>query len=414
MKDFLFVFSPYISHILPTTGIARHLKKQGYSILYAAPKRFKEVIANQGFNHYEIDELKDKEDAKLLSASIEKLIHQFKIVGCFVEVGKWDWSILLNAKGIPTIALEIGISENKSRFVPPFNVFFIPKKNLFSLVKMEWQWRKIFFKLFSSFKDNKKHESYYKDILTLTCKTGQELLSRKNRIYNYMLIGEPELILFPHEYNFNLTPADQSEYIGGFVDHLRKEKPFDWHKIDLTKPLIFCCFGSLSGWFKSAGRLFEKIITAFEDNKNYTLIICIGNHLPELIASHLSDHIHIFKSVPQLEILKKTAVFINHGGSGSVRESLCLGVPMLIYPWSKDSDMLGNSSRVAYHGLGIVGDIVSDTPSKILSYVEKLQDYPFSKNINEMQKTFNNYNSRERFFIQQIIEIFKTNQGSNE
>ena len=44
---------------------------------------------------------------------------------------------------------------------------------------------------------------------------------------------------------------------------------------------------------------------------------------------------------------------INHGGLGTIKECIYFGVPMIVFPMMRDQP--GNAARVAYHGLGIVG-----------------------------------------------------------
>eukprot|EP00933_Yihiella_yeosuensis_P026529 TRINITY_DN2059_c2_g2_i9.p1 TRINITY_DN2059_c2_g2~~TRINITY_DN2059_c2_g2_i9.p1 ORF type:complete len:522 (-),score=91.09 TRINITY_DN2059_c2_g2_i9:96-1526(-) len=55
-------------------------------------------------------------------------------------------------------------------------------------------------------------------------------------------------------------------------------------------------------------------------------------------------------TVPQLEILRRSSVFLTHGGANSMHESLSLGVPMIVVPIFGDQPMNGDS--VAANGAG--------------------------------------------------------------
>ena len=53
----------------------------------------------------------------------------------------------------------------------------------------------------------------------------------------------------------------------------------------------------------------------------------------------IPTNIHFFSRTPQLKVLENTDIFINHGGFGSVKESIEYSVPMLVYPLDMTYDM---------------------------------------------------------------------------
>jgi hypothetical protein len=59
----------------------------------------------------------------------------------------------------------------------------------------------------------------------------------------------------------------------------------------------------------------------------------------------------IVKAAPQLWLLRRSALFVTHGGLGSVREAIAMRVPMIVVP--QQHDQPGNAARVAHHKLGI-------------------------------------------------------------
>jgi UDP:flavonoid glycosyltransferase YjiC (YdhE family) len=78
-----------------------------------------------------------------------------------------------------------------------------------------------------------------------------------------------------------------------------------------------------------------------------------------------SEHIYIFDTVPQLEVLKHADVFITHGGINSIKESVYAVVPMLVYPIHPEFDPNGNAARIVYHNLGLRGDAALDTSEEL-------------------------------------------------
>jgi len=59
-------------------------------------------------------------------------------------------------------------------------------------------------------------------------------------------------------------------------------------------------------------------------------------------------------SVPQVEILRRSAAFVTHGGMNSVQEALSFGVPMVLAPQAADQFWI--SARAAELGAGVVLD----------------------------------------------------------
>ena len=59
----------------------------------------------------------------------------------------------------------------------------------------------------------------------------------------------------------------------------------------------------------------------FKD-KNVDVIISAGQKFNAKKLKNIPDNVHIYKSVPQLEVLKIADVFVTHGGMNSVSEAL--------------------------------------------------------------------------------------------
>ncbi len=76
--------------------------------------------------------------------------------------------------------------------------------------------------------------------------------------------------------------------------------------------------------------------------------------------------------VAQRELLKSCDVFITHGGINSVHHAIEARVPMLVYPVNPHFDQRGNAARVMHHGLGLRGDLYSDTSEEIFRKLEFL------------------------------------------
>jgi UDP:flavonoid glycosyltransferase YjiC (YdhE family) len=180
----------------------------------------------------------------------------------------------------------------------------------------------------------------------------------------------PELILCPQEFDF---PEPQGRgkrkliYVGAEVDLQRHEEPFDWARIDPDKPLIYCSFGSQPEVYPNLHRFFGTIIQAVGSLPQYQLILTTGESFKNVPANVL-----LLKHAPQLQILQRTSIFIMHGGINSIKEALCYGVPMIVFPSMTDQPM--NAARVAYHRLGLTGDMLTVTVDQARTLIQKVAE----------------------------------------
>lgn len=182
----------------------------------------------------------------------------------------------------------------------------------------------------------------------------------------------PELILCPQEFEF---PEPQGRgkrklyYLGAEVDLQRQEELFDWSRIDPDKPLIYCSFGSQPEVYPNLKRFFETIIQAVGSLPQYQLILTTRESFEQVPANVL-----LLKHAPQLQILQRTSIFIMHGGINSIKETLCYGVPMIVFPSVTDQPM--NAARVAYHRLGLTGNMLTVTVEQARALIQKVAETP--------------------------------------
>ncbi len=206
----------------------------------------------------------------------------------------------------------------------------------------------------------------------------------------------PELILCAEEFDFPQSrgPGKRPRYyLGGSVDLQRKEDdPFDWQKLDPTKLLIHCTLGSQPQNLVGAKRFFQVIIDAVSDLTDCQLIVATGAHYghdfqrvpPNVIAT---------PRVPMLQILEKADVLITHGGLGTIKEAILLGTRMIVFPTVTDQPM--NAARIAYHGLGLTGEMTTVTPEQLRALIERIRQNGFQERILAFQQLFQNIDAEE-------------------
>jgi zeaxanthin glucosyltransferase len=196
-----------------------------------------------------------------------------------------------------------------------------------------------------------------------------------------------EFILMPKEFDFPGRPfLPHQHHLGFMIDTKRSETiTAAFRKAEAVRsarperPLIYCSFGSVAyEHTQPISRFLEKLIRVAAKNK-YVLIIAspikaVRDHFRSLPSNVFVTHV-----VPQLTVLSKASVFINHGGINSIKEAVYAGVPMLIYPVFKDTYQQVNGARVLYHGLGLTGELARDSETQIEEKIDELIGNPLYK-----------------------------------
>jgi UDP:flavonoid glycosyltransferase YjiC (YdhE family) len=62
------------------------------------------------------------------------------------------------------------------------------------------------------------------------------------------------------------------------------------------------------------------------------------------------ENLHLFKFIPQLELLKIADLSVNHGGINTINECIYFQVPMIIIPGNQH-DQNGNAARCFFNGI---------------------------------------------------------------
>lgn len=225
----------------------------------------------------------------------------------------------------------------------------------------------------------------------------QQYISKKQNLLNFAVENIDQLILLPKEFDFPTNGADSSEkYIGFLPANLRSdlpnpeytEKASDILRLKNNKSrVVYCSFGTIELKNKKIILPFLKKLVHVAQSDNLVLIISLKAQPEDIAQLGVSKSVFIFSTVPQLEVLTYTDVFITHGGINSIKEAVYTTVPMLMIPVHSDFDPKGNSARVVYHGLGLRGDAARDSVEEIREKIKDLLQNPlYKKNLQEMKK----------------------------
>lgn len=110
------------------------------------------------------------------------------------------------------------------------------------------------------------------------------------------------------------------------------EPPMDWNRLDPDLPLVYMSLGSQIYY---QPELFAKVIDVLSTTSVQLLISASElKDAPEFPET--GPRTLVMRYAPQLAILRRARLFINHGGANSVMEALTCGVPMILSPLCND------------------------------------------------------------------------------
>ena len=240
-------------------------------------------------------------------------------------------------------------------------------------------------------------------------------ISKAPSLLNFALQHIDEFILVPQAFDFPIAKIEPTRHYIGFMPnekrndssdpvYKKKEAAIFSTKNNKNLKLLYCSFGTIALEEKEIVLQFLRRLIAVAGVENYLLLISLQAQPEEIDKLQLSENVHIFNSVPQLEVLRQADIFITHGGINSIKESIFAEVPMLMYPVHSDYDPKGNAVRVAYHGLGLRGNITSDTEKEIQAYINELLSNPlYKRSIQELKRKDSQYTLDQ--FLEKINSI---------
>lgn len=321
----LFINLPYHGHVVPTIGLVQELIKKGCEVTYLMPFGWEEKVLESGAQFHGYQNHKQlSEQMKNAYAEAEKIItqHDFVIYEQFFFLGKH-----LAEKYNKPVARIFTAPVTNAKLMEEF----ISSKGPLSIFKHKWIIR-----------------AFTKDIVkNITKNDVKENPLKTDNWLDEIIYNPPALNLVytlreyqPYEEEFS---DEQYKFLGPSI-YKRKASEFDIVKTD--KPVIYISLGTV---LKGAVAFFQDCVDAFSE-EDVDVIISIGQKFNVKKLKNVSSNIHIYSSVPQLQVLEMADVFVTHGGMNSVSEALAYGVPMVIIPFVSDQPV--NARCIELLGVG--------------------------------------------------------------
>lgn len=402
MSTIVFCVHPITGSINATLKLARQLTEAGHCIYYLGVPDCEEFVVSHGYNFISVfsdtfpkgffDENKDSENKNFIQTLIDirKILKKIKnfilelksggdkqfidaiykiqaklIIVVATHYDSFIWALLSQKNNIKCIYLHDTLCQSYKTGFPPITTGIIPRNKKLTTLKIFIAWKLHFLRRLI---DN--------HILSMGVNlTSKRFIKKIAEELNYRVedvdldtdmlapkLKLSELVLCPNEFEFPRKMNDPNRhYVEPSIDIDRLEIDFPWARVNESLPLIYCALGSLNVLSSSKYEdFFYAVKNVAEKNAAYQWIVSTGAANFKINLSEMPRNLVIVKKAPQISILRKAFLMINHGGTNTIKECMYFGVPMIAFPVGFDT--YGNTARVVFHGLGIKGDIKKITP----------------------------------------------------
>jgi MGT family glycosyltransferase len=150
-----------------------------------------------------------------------------------------------------------------------------------------------------------------------------------------------ELQAWPHSFD------DRFKFVGPFLGDRGEAPVFPFEALG-DQPLVYISLGTV---FNAKADFYRHCFEAFA-NPRYRVVLAIGDKTDPQLLGEIPANFIVRPTVPQLEILRRAALFITHGGMNSVNEGLAADVPLLLIPQGADQFLIAR--RIQRIGAGTV------------------------------------------------------------
>jgi zeaxanthin glucosyltransferase len=200
------------------------------------------------------------------------------------------------------------------------------------------------------------------------------------------MVGCPQLVLCAPALDYPRPPEPWLHH-GESLWLERREPAFAWEALDPDRPLVYCSLGSQAHRVAESRRFIAELLTVAGRAPAWQFVIATGGGLSAADFAAIPDNAVLVPFAPQLALLERSRLAITHGGLGALKECMYLGVPVLVFPGAFDQP--GNAARIAYHGLGRVGDLGTATADEILAMARSvLDDADIARRIEAVRRSF--------------------------
>lgn len=314
---------------------------------------------------------------------VKRLMSLTKADYVFIDAHLYQYYFYFSREKCKVFLLNTKLLTSQKGNNPPLSTDYLPKTNLISRITNELLWIKVIMQ--HKFQSAKmkfmflgKDDEFFTKRFCIKNNIPYETIINRRNVFYYG-IKNVKRILLASEFLDLFASKDENHNYYICLEYKRKEDDMlnNSNYIALkneiseikNRKIILCSFGTVINEKDKAKIDFLNRLNIAVKDENYLLIVVSKN--PNIISNR-NTNVRVVPSIPQLDLLQSCDLMIHHAGLNTIKECLQFQVPMLIYtPKEKSFDRVGNASRIQFNGLGLVGNIYTDSPIKIKENIEK-------------------------------------------
>lgn len=385
----LFVVPTIFGHLGPSLPVVEHLLEDGHTVGYSSGSPAKPALSKIGIHEffprdayhstlldkrilvkgiyelfYNIPKIYNIEFLKQYYRELIDAIESFKPDVIYLDTYDYLAEPLIAKTGIPYAHASAMVPFYFEWDIPPFGTGWDIGTPLINRLKLPF-----FVSLVGPF--ILKRQCNQKKALKSISRRWNKISFRDISPYLYMLFSTDKFEYPRKEF------VPQMYCVGPSIIKKNEDQSpdFPWEKIDGSRPLIYIATGTL--FINEYKDFYKNTLNALSD-KHFPfpiqVVMAMGKqeYIDEL--GEIPPNFIVVPYAPQLELLKKSSLFITHGGANSVNEALLFGKPMLVVHWG--GDRLDVGKRVDYRKAGICIDVKDATSERIRNHVIRLINEP--------------------------------------
>jgi MGT family glycosyltransferase len=213
------------------------------------------------------------------------------------------------------------------------------------------------------------------------------------------------LVYTSKEFQPDAQSFDNSfKFVGPSISKREETFDFSFNENVGKRKLIYISMGTINN---NCIDFYKKCIDAFS-KESFNVVMSVGNKTDITLLGHIPENFIVRNYIPQLEVLKRSDVFISHGGLNSVSEALFFGVPVVCIPQANDQPMVMRQLVQLGAGTGLK---MEDITSQILreSVENIISDNGFKQKSRAVGDSFIEAGGYEKA-ADYIIEFYKQSQ----
>ncbi|HEY0042196.1 MAG TPA: nucleotide disphospho-sugar-binding domain-containing protein [Flavisolibacter sp.] len=412
-------------HFNPLTGIAVHLKQQGYDVRWYTASAYKQKIDSYGIPYYPLKRATDfsSTDPETLFPEREKHKSQiaklnFDLIHVFIKEGpefygdlkeihqEFPFELMIadvvftgipfvsELMKIPVIGVGIVPITQNSKDLPPAGIGMLPSYNFFGRMKqsmLRFVAKNILFA-----KSNKVMKEVFNQYgITVSADNVFDLMPTKCEVI--LQTGTPS-------FEFKRSDLDPKyKFVGPLLPFATKKAATRWYSDRLShyKKVVLVTQGTVE---KDETKLLVPTLEALRNTDILVVATTGGSKTEELRKQYSAPNVIIEDYIPFSDVMPYADVYVTNGGMGGVQLSIENKLPMVTA--GVHEGKIEICARVGYFNLGINLKTERPSPAQIRKAVEQVISHPtYRKNVTALSHEFNRYNPFEltERYVQQLL-----------